>query len=574
MVVSALRRYLRVLGPLGSLGLGLLVILGTTAIFAPLLARHNPLATTGLPYHGPNASYWLGTDDVGHDLFAQLVYGARISLTIGVLAALVALFVGLLVALLGGYLRGRVELVLMRLVDLMLALPFFVVVIVLAAFFGRGLWTTVIVIGALIWAQPARVLRSQVVKIREFQHVVAAQAMGASPWRVITRHILPRLAPLAVSQFVRAANISILIESALAFLGLGNPNEVSWGSMLFFANSRSAFLTNAWIRWILPPGLALSAAVIGFAFVGYAIEEWADPRLSRASARITAPRKFDAPVEATQSPGTALEVRDLTVEYSGAQGRVRAVDGVSFNLHSGQIVGLVGESGSGKSTTAMALLRLIRSPGRIVAGEIMLSGRDLRALPAAEITKARGREIALIPQGSMNSLNPAYTVQHQVAEAAALLPRPMKEADARAVELLGLVGIPAKRHGAYPHEFSGGMRQRVVVAMALANQPRVVVADEPVTGLDVITQAAIIQLLEELGRQFDFALLFISHDLPLVARIAQELMVMCDGRIIERGPVSTITEHPEHAYTRSLLTPLDIDRRALTHAQKDDLQSF
>lgn len=541
---------------MGLMGLGLLAALGAMAVLAPVLSQHNPLSTSGTPYQPPSGSYWLGTDDVGHDIFAQLVYGARISLTIGVLAALLALVLGLAVALASGYLRGRVELLLMRLVDLVLALPFFVVVIVLAAFFGRGLWTTVIVIGALIWARPARVLRSQVIKAREFQHVAAAQAMGASPWRVITRHILPRVAPLAVSQFVRAANISVLIESSLAFLGLGNPNEVSWGSMLFFANSRSAFLTNSWARWILPPGLALTAAVVGFAFVGYAIEEWADPRLTRQPSRIGQARQAEVRPAAAQSPGTALEVRALTVEYRGPQGVVRAVDDVSFAVQPAEIVGLVGESGSGKSTTAMALLRLIRLPGRVVAGDIMLNGRNLRTLTAAEITAARGREIALIPQSSMNSLNPSYTIRRQVAEAAALLPRPPQAAAVQAARMLELVGIPARRHGAYPHELSGGMRQRVVIAMALANEPSVIVADEPVTGLDVITQASIVQLIEDMRRKFDFGLLLISHDMVLVASIAHQLVVMRDGRIIEQGPAGAVVDRPGHRYTRSLLAPL------------------
>ncbi len=545
------------IGRLGGLLLALLVLM---AVLAPLLAQHDPRATDGPGFHAPTGSYLLGTDDVGHDLFAQLVYGTRVSLAIGVLSAVVALAVGLAVALAAGHLRGRVETVLMRLVDLTLSLPFFVLVIVLAAFLGRGVLTTVVIIGGLIWARPARVLRSHVVRVREFQHVLAAETMGASTPRIVGRHILPRVAPLAVSQFVRAANVAVLIESALAFLGLGDPGQVSWGTTLYFANARNAFLTDAWVWWILPPGLALTAAVVGFAFVGFAIEERADPRLVTPPGERErgTPRSPATPGE-PPAPGIVLDVRGLVVEYAGRQGVTRAVDGVDFSIGPGRIVGLVGESGSGKSTIASALLRLVRPPGRVIAGEIWLAGRDLRRLRGAAVTAVRGREMALIPQTAMNALNPAYTILRQVAEAAALLPRSGEAATARATELLGLVGLPAARHRAYPHELSGGMRQRVVIAMALANEPSLVVADEPVTGLDVITQARIVALLSDIQSQLGFALLLISHDLPLVSRVADELLVMQAGRIVERGTAGEVTARPRHPHTRTLLEPLGAD---------------
>jgi len=190
-----------------------------------------------------------------------------VSLLIALVAALVGTTIGLLVALCAGYFRGRVDALLMRIVDLMLGFPFLVLVIVLSAFFGRGLVTTILVIGAVIWARPARVLRSQVLKACEAGHVLAARSMGSSAVRVIVWHLLPRVTPLAAAQFVRAANIAVLLEASLAFLGLGDPVRVTWGTILHFANARNAFLTDAWPWWVLPPGLALTAAVVGFAFV-------------------------------------------------------------------------------------------------------------------------------------------------------------------------------------------------------------------------------------------------------------------------------------------------------------------
>ncbi|MCP9488262.1 MAG: dipeptide/oligopeptide/nickel ABC transporter permease/ATP-binding protein [Solirubrobacteraceae bacterium MAG38_C4-C5] len=546
---------------LAAVGAGLLGVLFLLALLAPLIAPGDPSAPAGIAYQAPSAEYLLGTDDVGHDLFAMLVHGARVSLTIGVLSALVATVIGLGVALAAGWFRGRVESVLMRIVDLALSLPFLVLVIVLAAFFGRGLVTTVLVIAAVLWARPARVLRSQVIKVREFQHVVAARGIGASPLRLIFRHILPRVAPLGVAQFVRSATIAVLIESSLAFLGLGDPSRVSWGNILFFANQRSAFITDAWLWWVLPPGLALTAAILGFAFVGYAVEEWSDPRLGatpRRRARTGRPARPEAADDIEQAPGTVLDVRDLVVEYGPPATAIRAVDGVSFTVAPGSIVGLVGESGSGKSTTAMALLRLLPPGARVVQGAMLFDGRDLRALPPSAMTALRGRGVSLIPQSAMNALNPAYTVRRQVAEAAALLPRTAAAADARARELLEFVGIPSARQDAYPHELSGGMRQRVVIAMAIANEPHLIVADEPVTGLDVVTQVRILRLLAEVQERWGAAIVLVSHDLPLVSRVANELVVMHEGRIVEAGPAAAVTERPEHAHTRALLAPLAV----------------
>jgi oligopeptide/dipeptide ABC transporter ATP-binding protein len=247
-----------------------------------------------------------------------------------------------------------------------------------------------------------------------------------------------------------------------------------------------------------------------------------------------------------------LAVRNLSVRYETPAGPVKAVEDLTFTVRPGRIVGLVGESGSGKSTLAMALLRLVRQPGRVIGGEMLLNGRDLRTLKRAQMAAIRGRELALIPQSAMNALNPAYTVRHQVAEAAARTRDPAAAA-ARAGELLELVGIPTERHGAYPHELSGGMRQRVVIAMAIANEPSLLVADEPVTGLDVITQARILRLLLDLRDRFGLAILLISHDLPLVARVADDLLVMYAGRAVETGPTPVVTARPRHPYTRQLL---------------------
>ena len=524
---------------LGRVGLVLLAIPTLAAVFAPLVARHSPSRPSGAPLLHPTLGHPLGTDGLGVDIFAQLVYGGRISLAIGVGAAVLAILLGLVVALVAGWRRGWVDAVLMRVVDVTLAFPFLPLVLVLAAFFGRSLVTTAVVIGAVSWARPARVLRAQVLKLREYQHVQAARAMGASGVRAVGRHILPRLTPLTSAQFVRVANAAVISEAALAFLGLGDPNQASWGIILSNASSSNALLTGAWKWWMLPAGLALTVVVLGFAFVGYAAEEKADPRLARCAGRLrflsgrARTGSAAAPAPAPVAGAPVLVVRDLTVAYDRAAPPV--VKGVSFAVPAGKVTALVGESGSGKSTIVLSLLGLL--PGDpLVTGETQFQGNPLAP------RRVRGRRIGFVTQAAMNALNPAYPIDRQVAEAAQLT-MPGAQAQARAHELLELVGLAPDAHRAYPHELSGGMRQRVVIAMALANGPDLLIADEPTTGLDLVTQASVLNLLQDLKDRLGLTVLLISHDVQMVLRVADELVILEDGSVVAQ----------DSDYTRRLL---------------------
>ncbi len=550
---------------LGRVGLVLLAVPALAATFAPVVARHSPTRPSGLPLQRPSTGHPLGTDDLGVDIFSQLVYGGRISLAIGLGAAVLAVVVGLLVALVAGWRRGWAEAVLLRIMDVTLAFPFLPLVLVLAAFFGRSLVTTAIVIGAVTWARPARVLWAQVLKLREYQHVQAARAMGGTSTRCVCRHILTRLTPLVAAQFVRVANAAIISEAALAFLGLGDPNQASWGVMLSNASSNNALLTGAWKWWMLPPGFALTMVVLGFAFVGYAAEERADPRLASSSSRLRflntrKPRK-PAPARAVAAPvvaapvveapavpydGPILGVRDLHIAYD--RGGPEVVRGVSFDVPKGEVTALVGESGSGKSTIVMALLGLL--PGDpVVKGEATFDGKKLLSAAAARL---RGRRIGFVTQAAMNALNPAYTIHRQLTEAAELT-MPTPAARSRADELLEMVGLPDDSHGAYPHELSGGMRQRVVIAMALVNRPELLIADEPTTGLDLITQADILHLLHDLKDRFGLTILLISHDVLMVLRFADRLVILENGCVVEAGESGEVRTNPAEEYTRRLL---------------------
>lgn len=259
---------------------GALLILGLTltAIFASQLAPYDPTERVGKPFSPPSAAHWLGTNDIGQDILSELIYGTRVSLLVGALSALIAIVIGTTVGLLAGYYR-RAGVLLMRMVDVILVLPFLPLLIVLAAYLGRSLMNTILVIGLLIWAGTARVIRAQVLSLANRDYVLAAHAVGAGNRHILLRHLLPQVLLLAVGQFVEATSAAILLESSLSFLGLGDPLQKSWGAVLYWAQARGAFMTPAWRWWVLPPGLLIVSAALGFALLGFALEQILNPRL-------------------------------------------------------------------------------------------------------------------------------------------------------------------------------------------------------------------------------------------------------------------------------------------------------
>ncbi len=285
---------------LGRIGAVILSLFVVAAIFAPVLAPYDPTLRSAEPFAAPSFAHPLGANDVGQDILSELIYASRLSLTVGIVTACLATILGVTIGVVSGYLRGPTDSVLMRGVDVILSLPFLPLMIVLAAFLGQNTTNLILVIGLLIWARPARLIRSQVLSVRERGHVQAARAMGATHGYIMIRHILPRITPLIAAQFVRTANISIMLEASLAFLGLSDPFQKSWGAILFYANARSAFLADAWLWWVLPPGLCIAAVVVSFAFLGYALEERIDPRL-----RSTLPTS-----EPLTGPGAPMPARE------------------------------------------------------------------------------------------------------------------------------------------------------------------------------------------------------------------------------------------------------------------------
>lgn len=270
--------------PLAIAGAVVLALFGLLAVFGSAIAPYEARERAGRPFLEPSRDHLLGTDDVGYDIMSELIGGARVSLLIGLAAAVIAIVAGGLLGVVAGYRRGAVDAVVMRTVDFALVVPTIPLLIVVASYLDRGMRSQILVVAILLWAEPARIVRSQVLSLRERTHVLAARTYGARGPYLIRRHLLPAVTPLLIAQFVRIVSVAILFEVALSFVGLGDPVRRSWGSMIQFATDRGAFLTGAWKWWIVPPGLCVALVVCSFAFVGLALEERVDRRLARGAA--------------------------------------------------------------------------------------------------------------------------------------------------------------------------------------------------------------------------------------------------------------------------------------------------
>ncbi|HEV7200109.1 MAG TPA: dipeptide/oligopeptide/nickel ABC transporter permease/ATP-binding protein [Candidatus Limnocylindria bacterium] len=563
--IAAPRGALRTLlhHPVGLAGLIMLGLTFFVAVFAPLLAPYDPYDTPPVHiediYQPPSPEHPLGTDDGGKDVLSELIYGSRVSLIVGFTAAAIAIVIGGAIGIVAGYKAGRTGSALMRFTDFFLVIPDLALQIVLVAILGPSLVTIIIVIGILGWTTTARLVRSQALTVRERKFVARAHAIGASDWHMIRRHIIPLVMPLMLANAVLVISLAILSESTLAFIGLGDPTVISWGKMLNFAFDRGAVSAGAWWAFF-PPGLAIVWVVLATTLLGTALEDVLNPRLKRhhlEAGRDDVVRSVEPPpaVMIPTANAPLLSIRGLSVEFESSDGPLRAVDDVSFDLARGETIGLVGESGSGKTTAMLGLLRLLPPGGRIVAGQALFDGEDLLSLPPDELRAFRWTRLSMVFQGAMNALNPVQTVGGQVTEAIRLHDHRISkdEANRRTADLLDRVGIGARRANEYPHTYSGGMRQRAMIALALACRPDVIVADEPTTALDVMIQAQIMELLGGLSRDLGMSTIIVTHDLGIVAQVCDRVVVMYGGRVAEDAPASRLFAEPRHPYTQALL---------------------
>ncbi len=542
-----------------TVGLIVLSVVVLLALAAPILPLPDP--DIGEPANRllPPLSegFPLGTDGQGRDLLSRLVWGARVSLAVGVSATLIAAFFGSLIGLVAGYAGGRVDAILMRVIDMIMAFPYILLALAIVAVLGTGLLNALYAIAIVNVPFFARNIRGVALGLSRREFVDAARLSGKANWRILLTDILPNVAPVIVVAMSTTVGWMILETAGLSFLGLGaQPPQADLGSML--GDGRNAFFRAPHVAIV--SGVAIFLIVMSINLLGDGVRDVLDPRLrsgalTRPSARTLVDRRDPPPPQIETS--AALDARAMRTEFRIGLQIHRAVRDVDLRVKPGECLGLVGESGSGKSVTAMSIGGLVATPpGVIAGGAAYLGGEDLFAVSDSRLRALRGGAIAYVFQDPLSTLHPLYTVGAQLVEAIrAHQPLTRRRATAKAIELLALMRIPnpKERMSAYPHELSGGMRQRVCIAMALANDPKALIADEPTTALDVTVQAQILTLMDKLRRERDAAILFITHDFGVVSAICDRVAVMYAGQIVETGPTERILEAPAHPYTAKLI---------------------
>lgn len=575
---------LKGLKPMNVLAAAFLAILILAAILAPVIAHHDPLAT-GTPVQPPSGEHLFGTDQIGRDVFARVIYGSRSSLIIGLSATALALLVAAVLGSFAATAHKWASEVLMRCLDVVMSIPGIALAAVFVAAFGNSLPVLIMAIGFLYVPQLSRVVRANVLSQFGEDYVNASKVMGAGvPW-ILIKHVARNcLAPILVFATVLVAD-AIVLEASLSFINAGvQPPNPSWGNIL--AQGKQLLLSGYWWPTFFP-GLMILVTVLSLNILSEGMTDaFASPRVKTVVDVDADEKKAQTAPEASlntlglidpqQARATLLEsldklhvkesarkdrlvyagdpeaeplldVRDLRVSFPNAHGDVDIVDGVNFTIRPGETMGLVGESGSGKSVTSMAIMGLLPKTAR-VRGTATLEGKNLLDMNTRQLNEMRGREMAMIYQDALSSLNPSMLIKSQMAQLT-------KRGGTRsAEELLELVGLDPKRMlKSYPHELSGGQRQRVLIAMALTRDPKLVIADEPTTALDVTVQKQVVELLNKLREELGFAMLFVSHDLALVAQLAHKITVMYAGQVVEQGTTTEVLTDPRHEYTQGLL---------------------
>ncbi|MEW2552643.1 dipeptide/oligopeptide/nickel ABC transporter permease/ATP-binding protein [Streptomyces zhihengii] len=597
----------RKLPPTSRVAFVILVAVALGAVFAPLLTQ-DPLAS-GTPVQAPGAEHWFGTDRAGRDVFARVVHGARYSLVIGLGATGLALLVGAVLGSVAATSRKWADESVMRTLDIVMSFPPIALAAVLVAVFGTSVPVIIFTIAFVYTPSLARVVRANVLAQYGEDYVAAEKVVGARRAYIVVRHVAVNCAaPVMVFATVMVAD-AIIFEASLSFIGAGVQDpDPSWGSVL--AYGRQILLAGGWWATFFPglcllvtvlalnilsegmtdasaapdrgpapaPGAGALAAAPAAAVVpapaGSGAQEAAESAESAessadagagktaASGASADPDGIDAAlavlaerVHATEPPVRPLApdapellvVRDLAIRFPDRYGDVRVVDGISFTVHEGETLGLVGESGCGKSITSLAVMGLLARNAE-VSGEILYRGRNLLDLPERERRALMGPEIAMVYQDAMSSLNPSVLIGTQLRQLTS------RGGTRTPTELLELVGLsPERTLRSYPHELSGGQRQRVLIAMALSRSPRLLIADEPTTALDVTVQAQVVELLVRLRDELGFAMVLVSHDLALVGDLAHRVTVMYAGQVAEIGGTRSVLTAPAHHYSRGLL---------------------
>jgi peptide/nickel transport system permease protein len=568
--MSSRRRFLReyMRHPLGVVAAVFLLLVIIAVCVAGLIAPDGPL-TQDLSHtlSGPTSHHLLGTDRLGRDVLSRLLYGGRVSLLGTVEALGVAMLLGVLFGLLAGYIGSVTDTVISRLTDLLMAMPGIVVILMVYSITNNNASAGMVTLGVLSTPLILRVTRTAARAVSEEVYVSASRVVGMSRARIIFRHVLPNIwGPIIVNAAVLGATI-LGIQAGLNYINLGlNPPNPSWGSMV--ADAQQVLDQQSWL--IIPSGVTIALVIMSLILVADALRDTTAATRGRSTrsahrqghiAEVLSPASVTPP-----DPAAALSVRGLSISFSGLQ----VVRDVSFDVFDGQTLGIVGESGCGKTVTISGVLDAL-GPTADINGKIVFDGADLAIASKRERSRIRGTGIAYVSQDPMVALDPSFTVGSQVGE---LVGRHQRlkgsERRQRVLELLTQVGLPSPEDlvKRYPHQLSGGMAQRVSIACALAGNPKILIADEPTTALDVTIQGEILSLLQSLQEQEGMAIVLITHDLGVVADICDRVAVMYAGEVVEMADVNTLFSAPGHPYTRALLgaNPIMAERGEPLHA--------
>ena len=555
--------------PLGIISVGIIAIFVAFGILGPIFSPWDPsepdIYST---LSDPTAAHWFGTDSAGRDILTRLAVSTRFSLATASVAVLVALGCGVITGLIAGYFGGWFDNLANWFTSIIMALPGLVVLLAAITVLGPSMWLAMAIFGILMSPAYFRLVYTTVRGVRNELYVDAARVAGLTDVRIIGRHILGVVRAPIIIQTAIIASIAIAIQSGIEFLGLGDRSTPSWGAML-----NDAF-AKIWEKPNLLFFPSITIALISISLVIFAntvrdeLERTGPRRKKVAGGKSAAQQKADAEAIDTiiheDSDGKGkeiiLEVKNLAVGYpDGAGGIKQVVHDVDLKIHKGEVVGLIGESGSGKTQTAFSVLGLLPAGGRVVNGSIQFEGEELRDASAKVYDKIRGGRISYIPQEPMSNLDPSFTIGTQLVEPMMkVLGVTKKEATTRAIGLLERVGIPSPTTTMkkYPHEISGGQAQRVLIAGAVSCNPDLIIADEPTTALDVTVQAEVLDLLRDLQKETNTALLLVTHNFGVVADLCDYINVMQNGRIVEAGGVVEIFKKAKHPYTQSLLNSI------------------
>ena len=615
--------------PIGSkIAVVVLLVIVAMAVFAPIVAPYDPgatgLATAETTVHvqggpdivtydpavRPSLDHLFGTDKPSRDIFSRAVYGARVSLVVGLSATGIALALASVLGAIAATSRKWIGELVMRVLDVLMSFPGIALaaVLVLAMSSRLPIVPVIILATAVVYTpQLTRVVRANILAQFGEDYVAASKVMGARvPW-ILAKHVVRNcIAPIMVYATVLVAD-AIVFEASLSFIGAGitSVNTPTWGNML--SEGKELLLSGHWWPTFFPGLMILITTLCLNVLAEGLTDAMASPRIRArvdveadeeamstekawddadsavrdnaddadsavpggqksaltgliepaaeevplverlAALRAAELARDDRLVYADAQAEPVLEVRNLSIAFPVQHGDVNIVDNVSFSVRPGETMGLVGESGCGKSITSMAVMGLLPPTARIT-GEILFKGKNILQMAPQEHNALRGHEMSMIYQDALSSLNPSMLIRSQMKQLTS------RGGTRSAEELLELVGLdPVRTLKSYPHELSGGQRQRVLIAMALTRDPGLVIADEPTTALDVTVQKQVVDLLNELRERLGFAMVFVSHDLALVAKVAHRVTVMYAGQVVEQAGTSELLTNPVHEYTRGLL---------------------